>query len=58
MAEGNEQQKITNGEYERAFTELAGFLYELYRKQKRIDQSQAITNDNKENSYVNKKEER
>jgi hypothetical protein len=52
MPEGNEQQKITNGEYERAFTELAGFLYELYRKQKRIDQSQEITNDNKENYYV------
>lgn len=57
MPEGNEQQKITNGEYERAFTELAGFLYELYRKQKHINQSQEITNDNKESYYVNGKEE-
>lgn len=34
-----EQEKIINSEYERAFTELASFLFEQYREQKEVQEA-------------------
>ncbi len=42
--ENNAEEKITNGDYERAFTELASFLYEQYRKQKQQQQTEELAN--------------
>ncbi len=43
MLEGNWQEKISISEYERAFTEFASFLHELYRKQKLFEQQNVPT---------------
>ena len=48
MLNEQQQEKITNGEYERAFTEFASVIYEQYRKQKR--QLDILSNANGESS--------
>lgn len=52
LVDKNWPEKITASEYERAFTELANFLHELYLKQK-MNEQQKITDDNlKEDTNV------
>lgn len=40
LMENAEGGRITNGDFDRAFTELASLLYEHYRKQKRAEEQE------------------
>lgn len=51
MPKEQQQEKTTNGEYERAFTELASVLYEQYRKYKQQQQTEEPINNTKENNH-------